>query len=49
MNDEQVTMNDTRVTEPILSLNSRLIGHGGSINPTDFPEVAHFEVVVEMP
>ena len=42
----QVRMNDVRVTEPIGALWSGLIGHGGRINPKDFPEMVAFEVVI---
>lgn len=47
MNEKQVIMNDIRVKEPMASLMSDLIGFGGQINITDFPEITRFEVVVK--
>lgn len=41
MNEKQVIMNDIRVKEPTV------IGFGGQINITDFPEITRFEVVVK--
>lgn len=45
MNEHQVLMNDYKVCEPLCSLRTGLIGHGGSVNPLEFPEMTHFEIV----
>ena len=47
MNDRQVYQNDVRVKEPRDSAFSGLIGYGGKIDPKDFPEMTHFEIVVD--
>ena len=43
---KQIRMNDRRGKEPLDSMYSGLIGHGLSIDPKDFPEMTHFEVVI---
>ena len=42
----QVRMQDARIKGARDSSMSGLIGHGGRIDPEDFPEMTHFEVVV---
>ena len=46
MNQDQVTMSDTRLKEPEASIRSGLIGHGIRIDPKEFPEAEYFEVVI---
>jgi len=46
MDTGQVWKNDLRVKDPTDSCMSGLIGFGGRINPADFPEMTHFEIVV---
>lgn len=46
MCSDQVRMRDMRVTDPVGSVMSGLIGHGGAIDPTKFSEMVRFEVVV---
>lgn len=46
MNENQILMNDMRVGEPDSSCMSGLIGFGGRIDPSDFPEMTYFEIVV---
>ena len=43
---QQVWKQDSRVKDPNDSAMSGLIGFGGRINPADFPEMTHFEIVV---
>jgi hypothetical protein len=43
---QQVWKQDVRVKDPNDSTMSGLIGFGGRINPADFPEMTHFEIVV---
>ena len=47
MSDKQVHCSDSRVGEPVDSIFSGLIGVGVSIDPKKFPEINHFEVVIE--
>ncbi len=46
-NGEQNLMTYTGVTEPNESIHSGLIGHGGGINPAEWPEMVRFEVVIK--
>lgn len=46
MTEAQVWSSDTRVKEPRESCLTGLLGFGGHIKPSDFPEVTHFEIVV---
>lgn len=45
--DKQVYKNDVRISEPLSSCLSGLIGHGGRIEPSLFPEVEYFELIIE--
>lgn len=45
--ERQVHQNDIRITEPLSSMHSGLIGYGGRIVPKDFPEMTHFELVIK--
>jgi len=44
--ENQVYMSDIRIKEPRDSGLSGLIGYGGKIDPKDFPEMTHFELVI---
>lgn len=46
MDDRQVRQNDTRIRKPLSSMMSGLIGVGVRIDPSDFPEMVKFEVVI---
>jgi hypothetical protein len=47
MSEKQVHQHDERVNSPQESCLTGLIGHGGSIRPSDFPEMVKFEVVLD--
>lgn len=47
MSERQVHSADVRVKDVVHSAMTGLIGHGGRIDPLDFPEMAKFEVVLE--
>ena len=43
--ERQVHQHDRRVVQPKDSTLSGLIGFGGRIEPSEFPEMTHFEIV----
>jgi hypothetical protein len=46
MNNKQVYLTDNRISDSRSSMWSGLIGHGGRIDPSLFPEMEYFEIVV---
>ena len=46
-NEAQVLMQNHKLGEATSSLWSGLIGHGVQLDPKEFPEVEHFEFVIQ--